>query len=258
MADRVPGTTLVPAPTLTPYPQTLLAALSSLNLLGEAPLGSHLQNGVAWESDAVADAGNNDDISYSEGEFSSGDKTIQHGIGYTAGFAFELVRLVELGIGSGGTLQEQQARAIERFEAWESYDVARHLRVYLEANDTVVAGTFSPLDAASALMANISLAYPTAPMILSGRGPSVKLLKDSAVELAGGIYVVDAGIGIGDSLTGKMYATGTVSVFRTPAIVSVVPNLPVNEARALVERSYYVVVDGPIYSTGVTFATAIT
>jgi hypothetical protein len=258
MVDRLAGATLVPAPTLATYPQTLLSTLQGRGLLHDAPVGSHLQNGVYWESDAAADTTGNDDIAYTEGSFSSSDKTIQHGIAYSSGFAFELVRLITLGFGSGGTLQEQQDRALRRFDAWESYDVARHLRTYFEANDTVISGTFSPAGATAALFAAISLEYQASPTVLSGRGPSVRILKDSLVELAGGVYAPDSGFGIGDTTTGKVYATGTISLWRTPAIATVVPTTSVNEASAIVERSYYAVVDGPIYSTTAQFAGAIT
>ena len=69
MASRIVGAALVPAPTLAPYPQTLLSVLESRGLLHDAPVGSHLQNGVYWRSDATV-AGNVD-VAYNEGEFTS-------------------------------------------------------------------------------------------------------------------------------------------------------------------------------------------
>jgi hypothetical protein len=257
MVNRIAGATLVPAPPLTPFPQTLLSVLESRGLLHDAPAGSHLQNGVYWRSDAAADVAGNADVVYAEGEFTSEDKVPQHNLDNTTGFAFELVRLIELGIPAAG-YEDLNALAMERFDAWESYDVERHVRAYFEANDTPVAGTFPPTDAAAALLNAIALVYPHQPMLFSGRGPSVRLLKDSVIELAGGIYAPGTGFGIGDTTSGKVYATGTISVWRTPATVALVPNLPVNEAQAMVERSYYVVVDGPIYSTTALFADAVT
>jgi hypothetical protein len=255
MVDRLAGAIRVPAPTLAAYPQTLLSILEARGLLHDAPEGSHLQNGVWWESEAAIRG--NDDVTYTEGSFSSEDKTIQHGIAVTTGFAFELSRYIQLGV-AGGTQAEQEARAQRRFEAWESYDVARHIRTFLEANDTVVAGTYGPVDAVAALLAQVALVYQASPMVLSGRGPSVRLLKDSAVELAGGIYGVDSGFGIGDTTTGKVYATGTISVWRTPLAIYPVQTPSVNETEVLVERAYYVVIDGPIYSTTSEFADAVT
>ena len=256
MVDRLAGSALVPAPTLAAYPQTLLSILEARGLLHPAPEGSHLQNGTYWESDAAANIGGNDDVTYTEGSFSTEDKTIQHGIAVTTGFAFELSRYVQLGV-AGGDEAEQKARAQRRFEAWESYDVARHIRAYFEANDTALAGTYPPTDAFARLLAEISLVYQASPMVFSGRGPSVRLLKDSVVELAGGIYAPDAGFGIGDTTTGKVYATGTISVWRTPLTIIPVQSVTVNETEVLVERAYYVVVDGPIFSTTAEFADAV-
>jgi hypothetical protein len=171
MVDRLAGAIRVPAPTLAAYPQTLLSILEARGLLHDAPEGSHLQNGVWWESEAAIRG--NDDVTYTEGSFSSEDKTIQHGIAVTTGFAFELSRYIQLGV-AGGTQAEQEARAQRRFEAWESYDVARHIRTFLEANDTVVAGTYGPVDAVAALLAQVALVYQASHMVLSGRGPSVR------------------------------------------------------------------------------------
>lgn len=252
MVDRIASKTLVPAPTLAPYPQTLLSVLQAGGLLHEDTTG-HLTNGVFWESDAKAGVSDNPDVTYDSGSFDSDDKTIENLIAYTSGVHFELARYVELGTLAGGGIPEMQARAAERFEAWESFDVAQHVQTYFDANDTDITGggNLSPYDGAAALIGTIAPIYPYAPMVLSGRGPSVKLLECGAIELAGGIYAPDSGFTAADNLTGRMYATGRVALWRSPIFATAVLDAPNNMLGAIVERAYYLVVDGPIYSATV-------
>jgi hypothetical protein len=47
-------------------------------------------------------------------------------------------------------------------------------------------------------------------------------------------------------------------VWRTPLAIYPVQTPSVNETEVLVERAYYVVIDGPIYSTTSEFADAVT
>lgn len=253
MADRLTGKTLVDAPVVPAWTPTLLSVLEEHNLLHDAPVGSHLQNGVFWLSDFAAGVRGNDDVTYTEGSFES-DKNIQHGIAVTKdGFGFELSRLIELGTGVG-TIEEQRARAEERFNAWESYDVERHVRAYLMAEATDITGSFSPIDAVGRLFAALAPLYQGSPFILSGRGHSPRLFKDEVIELAGGIYAPGSALGLGDTTSGEIFAVGTISVWRTPLEIHVVATPGVNEISALVERSYYVVVDGPLFRVTSTFA----
>lgn len=258
MADRLPGKQLVEAPDVPAWAPTLLTSLAEHGLLHDAPVGSHLQNGVYWQSDFAADVRGNDDVVYEEGSFSSENKTIQHNIANTgAGFAFEITRLIELGFGSGGSPDEQVARAQRRFDAWESFDVERHVKAYLDAEATDITGAFSPKNAVARLFAAIAQEYQGSPFVLSGRGHSPHLFKDEVVELAGGVYAPGSGFGIGDTVSGEVYGVGTISIWRTPAIVTGVPTPTVNEFSAFVERSYYVVIDGPKFRVTSTFAETV-
>ena len=252
MVDRIAGKTAVAAPVLAPYPQTLLSVLAAGGLL-HSDAGNHLVNGVFWESDTKASVVGNPDVTYDAGTFDSDTKTLDQLIAYTSGMHFELARYVELGTLAGGDFPTMQARALERFSAWESHDVAAHVQTYFDANDTdlTAGGNLSPYDGAAVLMGAIAPVYPYAPMLFSGRGPAVKLLECGAIELAGGIYAPDSGFAAADNLTGRMYATGRVAIWRSTPFATVVLDSPNNMVGAIVECQYYLVVDGPVYSATV-------
>ena len=115
LVDRIVNAfQLVEAPAPRPYEVTLLSRLEALGLLMDAPFGSHLQNGVGWESDAAAEVVSNSTVVYEEGEFTSEDKTEDVQIAYATGFAFEIARFITLGIGSGGGEEESLNRAMRR------------------------------------------------------------------------------------------------------------------------------------------------
>jgi len=255
MVGRIPGSgAAVEAPPLNPYPSSLLTVLSAEGLLTEASNSSHLTNGVFWESEAVI--GDNAPVVFVDGAFTSSTKVRQNQLAFTTGFRIELARFVTLGAHSGGTVEEQQARAIERYEAWESFDLELALRAYFEANDTVVTLVGAdPELAVAKLLEEISKTYPYAPMILSGRGTGVQLQQRDTVARTGATLVVGSGFG-GEVTGGKLYATGVVAVWRGPAEVNNALNPAVNEVDVLVERAYYVALDGPILSIASSFGGA--
>jgi hypothetical protein len=250
--SQIPGYRIIPAPPITPYK---FGALAQLDVQTGGP---HFGMPVAFESKAgLAD---NALVTYPNGTtFSPNDKTLDQVFAFAEGFDFQAARLLVGPIPAAGGLEEQNARAAERFTLWESYLVEQQLAAHWDTsgNSTHLGGgaEVEPDEAVAVLLAAISQTWPGEPQIHTGLGPATSIAWKELIDSMGAELIIGRGYGATHSAgVGRMWATPTVHLLRDETINVQAPVVQKNEIWSLVERDYSAYYDGPVYSIDAHFA----
>jgi len=174
------------------------------------------------------------------------------------GFGFSFYRREYLPIPAAGRQDEQLARTRRRFDLWESYGVEQALATHLDTAAIDVGTVSDSEEGLAALLAASVDAFPWVPTVHTGRPAGVLIQRRGSAKASGVLLVVGSGYGTSDdadAFTGRMYLTGPVQIRRGPVVEAQAVDAVNNRIDTLIEREYFIVLDGPAYRVDVRFAT---